>query len=102
MYNVVDFDRIDGNPNEAVQDGVLTLAERSDIQVIEYTIVANPPEATFTLTQSNGMPVNDERLRVTNQALMIVDVSRDDAGMYSLMYSHPATDTVTFFEFTLV
>ena len=79
---------------------MLTLVEGADADVITYTIMASPP-ATILLTRTDGIAVNTERLSVTNQALRIEDVSRNDAGMYNLTFSHPAANEVTFFVFTL-
>lgn len=97
-YQCVDFESITLTPNANVENGVLTLAEGTDIQVVGYTIVANPPP-TIELTRADGGPVIEERLQVTNGALMIVGVSRVDAGMYDLTFSHPQNTTI--FQFTL-
>ena len=76
----------------------MTLAENASIQVVGYSIAANP-FPTIELRRADGKPVMEERLQVTNSELMIVNVFREDAGMYNLTFTHELNTTV--FEFTL-
>lgn len=73
---------------------MLTLAEDTDsVVVLSYNISANPVD--IQLTRNGDMEVNS-RFNVTNSMLIVTGVSRDDAGMYNLSFSHPDNGTTSF------
>ena len=84
MLLFLDFEQIiiDDHP---FFDGNNFIIREGESANITYTIDTHP-FPTITLRRLDDRPVNDMRFQITNQALVLVNVLREDAGRYTLAF----------------
>ena len=94
---VLETFEFDAAATEGFDGNTLTLAQNAS-RLLAVTLSANPSPAPV-LSRASGS-VNMQRVRVVEDGIQFTEVTRDDAGDYSLTFSNVA-DSMTL-NFTLV